>query len=169
MKYLIIKHILIILFIIQNTNVLMGDYANKYGIKYRIASNIDNHELDGLKNDSSSEKAIKLSDRGLVTTLSPPINFVFKENLFGDNFYGSLIFDYFLPYSVKDLPPRWNVNSGDKEIIRNYLNSEDKEICSFADDSTCQISADIYSSNVLFGYIVGGFVVTKLIDGFHLD
>ena len=54
MKKLIIVHILIIIFIIQNTNFLMGDYANKYGIKYRISSNIDNHELDGLKNDSSS-------------------------------------------------------------------------------------------------------------------
>ena len=38
---------------------------------------------------------------------------------------------------------------------------KNKKICSFADDSTCQISADIYASNVLFGYIVGGFFGNK--------
>ena len=158
----ILKYTFIIIILIQNTNILMGEYANKFGIKYRLSQNLKTHELGGLRKDKNSDRAIQLSDRGLGDRkYSLPVNFVFKETLFGDNFYGSMVFDIFLPQNVKDLPPKWTENDGDKELIRNYLNSEDKEICSFDDDSNCAISADLNSSNVLLGYLVGGYFGNK--------
>ena len=148
--------------ILISFQTVYAEYTNKYGIKYRIAANQNNRFLKGLKNEKyDGDEAIYIEgdNRGRIAS---PITIAFKETLFGENFYGSFVFDYTLPSTEKNLSPKKTSNPLDKEIIRDYLTNEDKEICSFSEDSNCRISADfVSSSNIVLAYMFGGFFGNK--------
>ena len=158
MKQILVLSVIIFISI----QTVYAEYANKYGIKYRFAANQNNRFLKGLKNEKyDDEEAIEIEgdNKGRIAS---PITIAFKETLFGENFYGSFVFDYSLPSTEKNLSPKKTSNPLDKEIIRNYLTNEDKEICSFSENSNCRISADVVSSsNIVLAYMFGGFFGNK--------